>query len=175
MFAVFKRNFLAYFLNPTGYVFICVFVLLSSGAAFLPDDFVNSNLANLAQLNLWFPLIALIFTPAISMGVWTDERRFGTDELLTTQPISTLEIVLGKYFATTLVYTVSLLFSAFSNFTILNFLGNPDIGLFVTTYCGYWLAGISMTAVATIVSYMTSQLTVAYILGALLNAPLVGL
>ncbi len=47
--AVFKRDFVSYFLNPTGYVFICVFVLLSSAAAFLPDDFINSNLANLSQ------------------------------------------------------------------------------------------------------------------------------
>ena len=175
MFAVFKRNFLAYFLNPTGYVFICVFVLLSSGAAFLPDEFVNSNLANLDQLNVWFPLIALVFTPAISMSVWADERRFGTDELLTTQPISSLTIILGKYFATALVYTVSLLFSAFSNYIILRFLGTPDPGLFITTYVGYWLVGIAMTAIAMIVSYMTSQLTVAYILGALFNAPLVAL
>ena len=175
MFAVFKRNFIAYFLNPTGYVFICVFVLLSSGAAFLPDDFVNSNLANLAQLNVWFPLIALVFTPAIAMSVWADERRFGTDELLTTQPVSSLEIVLGKYFATALVYSVSLLFSSFSNFTILRFLGTPDVGLFITTYVGYWLVGIAMTSIAMIVSYMTSQLTVAYILGALFNAPLVAL
>ncbi|MBR5759672.1 MAG: Gldg family protein, partial [Thermoguttaceae bacterium] len=175
MFAVFKRNFLAYFLNPTGYVFICVFVLLSSGAAFLPDNFVNSNLANLAQLNVWFPLIALIFVPAISMSVWADERRFGTDELLTTQPISSTEIVLGKYFAAALVYTASLLFSAISNFTILEFLGSPDAGLFFMTYCGYWFVGIATTAIATIVSYLTSQLTVAYILGALFNVPLVAL
>ena len=175
MFAVFKRNFLAYFLNPTGYVFICVFVLLSSGAAFLPDNFVNANLANLDQLNVWFPLIALVFTPAIAMSVWADERRFGTDELLTTQPIEPHEIVLGKFLAAALVYTTSLLFSALSNFVILKFLGSPDPGLFFMTYCGYWFVGIAMTAVATVVSYLTSQLTVAYILGALFNVPLVAL
>ena len=106
MFAVFKRNFVSYFLNPTGYVFICVFVLLNSVAAFVPDEFVNSNLANLAQLNLWFPLIALVFAPAVAMGVWADEKRLGTDELLTTQPITSRDIVLGKYFACALVYTV---------------------------------------------------------------------
>lgn len=175
MFAVFKRNFVAYFLNPTGYVFICVFVLLSSVAAFLPDDFVNSNLANLSQLNIWFPLIALIFTPAIAMSVWADEKRFGTDELLTTQPITSLQIVLGKYLATSLVYTVSLLFSASANLIILEFLGTPDIGLFLTTYLGYWLIGLSTTALASIVSYLTSQLTVAYILGALFCIPLIAL
>ena len=43
--AVFKRNFVAYFSNPTGYVFICVFVLLGSLAAFWPPEFFNSNLS----------------------------------------------------------------------------------------------------------------------------------
>ncbi len=175
MLAVFKRNFFAYFLNPTGYVFICVFVLLSSVAAFLPDEFVNSNLANLAQLNIWFPLIALIFAPAITMSVWADEKRFGTDELLTTQPVTPLKIVLGKYLATSLVYTTSLVFSALANFIILEFLGSPDIGLFLTTYIGYWLIGLAITSISSIVSYLTSQLTVAYILGSLLCVPLVAL
>lgn len=175
MFAVFKRNFFAYFLNPTGYVFICVFVLLSSIAAFLPDEFVNSNLANLAQLNLWFPLIALVFVPAIAMSVWADERRFGTDELLTTLPLTPRQIVVGKYLAAGAVYTVSLLFSLVSNYCILEFLGEPDRGLFLSTYFGYWLVGLGMTAIATVVSYLTPQLTVAYILGALFNVPLLAL
>ena len=175
MFSIFKRNFFAYFLNPTGYVFICVFVLLSSIAAFLPDDFVNSNLANLAQLNTWFPLIALVFAPAIAMGVWADEKRFGTDELLTTQPVTSFQIVVGKYLAAGLVYTVSLLFSAIANFIILKFLGAPDVGLFLSTYLGYWLIGLATTALATVVSYLTSQLTVAYIVGALCCVPPVAL
>ena len=173
MLAVFKRNFFAYFLNPTGYVFICVFVLLSSVAAFLPDEFVNSNLANLSQLSLWFPLIALIFAPAISMNVWADERRFGTDELLTTQPVTSVQIVLGKYLAVVSVYTTSLLFSALANYIILEFLGSPDVGLFIATYFGYWLIGLVISSLASIMSYVTSQLTVAYILGALVCVPLV--
>ena len=175
MFAVFKRNFISYFLNPTGYVFICVFVLLNSVAAFAPDNFVNTNLANLAQLNLWFPLISLVFAPAVAMGIWADERRFGTDELLTTQPITSWDIVIGKYVACALVYTVSLSFSAIANFAILKFLGAPDKGLFLATYFGYWLVGLAMTALSMIVSFITSQLTASYILGALINVPLVAL
>ncbi len=175
MFAVFKRNFFAYFLNPTGYVFICVFVLLCSVAAFLPDEFISANLANLAQLNAWFPLIATVFTPAISMGVWADERRFGTDEILATQPITTFQIVFGKYLASVCVYSVSLLFSAVANYTILEFLGEPDLGLFASTYLGYWLIGNAFLAVASIFSYLTPQLTVAYILGSVFCAPFVAL
>ncbi len=173
--SIFKRNFIAYFLNPTGYVFICVFVLLSSIAAFLPDEFVNTNLANLSQLNKWFPLIMLIFIPAITMGIWSEERCYGTEELLMTMPISSRTIIGGKYAAALGVYSISLLFSMGANYTILEFLGNPDIGLFLSTYFGYWLIGAMMISISMFASFLTAQLTVAYIVGGFLNIPLLAL
>ena len=54
-YAVLKRNFIGYFSNPTGYVFLCLFVLLTSFAAFWPHEFFNANLANLDQLNKYLP------------------------------------------------------------------------------------------------------------------------
>ncbi|MGL6196859.1 MAG: ABC transporter permease subunit, partial [Thermoguttaceae bacterium] len=175
LFAVFKRNFVGYFANPTGYVFICVFVLLSSIAAFLPYEFFSANLANLAQLNLWFPLIMLVFIPAITMGIWADERRQGTDELLLTMPAGDFEIVCGKYLSAVAIYTVSLLFSLACNFAILSYLGNPDEGLFYSTYIGYWLVGISMLSIGMVASFLTPNLTVAYILGAIFCVPFIAL
>src|SRR5437773_1131473 len=67
-FAVLKRNFVGYFANPTGYVFLCLFVFLTSAAAFWPHDFFIANLANLDQLNKYMPLIMLVFVPAIGMS-----------------------------------------------------------------------------------------------------------
>ena len=174
-FAVMKRNLFGYFSNPTGYVFICLFVLVGSAFAFWPDEFFNSNLATLGELNKSFPLVMLLFIPTITMSIWSEEKRQGTDELLLTIPATDWDIVLGKYLAAAAIYTASLVFSQIANFTVLNVLalGDIDTGLFVTTYLGYWLIGLAMLSLGMAASFLTHNLTIAFILGALFNAPLV--
>jgi ABC-2 type transport system permease protein len=174
-FAVLKRNFLGYFANPTGYVFLCLFVLLTSFAAFWPHEFFNANLPNLEQLNAYFPLIMLVFIPAITMGVWADERRQGTDELLLTIPAADFDIVLGKYLAAAAIFTASLIFSQVATYTVLVSLslGDVDVGMLLSTYFGYWMVGLAMLAIGMVASFLTHILTVGFILGAAFNAPLV--
>lgn len=173
-FAVMKRNFIGYFSNPTGYVFLCIFVFLTSVAAFWPYEFFNQNLATLDQLNYWIPLIMLVFIPAITMSIWAEEKRQGTDELLLTLPADDFDIVIGKYMAAASIFTASLLFSQFSTFTTLAILtqGSLDTGLIFTTYLGYWFIGLMMLAIGMIASFLTGNLTVGFVLGALFNAPL---
>jgi len=173
-FAVMKRNFVGYFSNPTGYVFLCIFVFLTSVAAFWPYEFFNQNLATLDQLNYWFPLIMLVFIPAITMSIWAEEKRQGTDELLLTLPADDFDIVIGKYMSAAAIFTASLLFSQFSTFMTLAILtqGSLDTGLIFTTYLGYWFVGLMMIAIGMIASFLTGNLTVGFILGALFNAPL---
>ncbi len=161
--SIFKRNFSSYFSGVLGYLFIVVFVVLGGALAF-NARFFTGNEPNLDQLTNWYPLLLLFFVPAVTMSVWADERKTGTDELLFTLPATELEILSGKYLAVLAVYTVALIFSMAHVF-VLMFLGNPDWGLIATTYFGYWVAGAALLSAGMLASQLTSNLTVAFVLG----------
>ncbi len=137
--AVFWRNVRQYFTSVIGYLFIVVFVSICALIAFNRQFFAD-NLATLDQLSQYYPLLLLFLIPAITMGVWADERRQGTDAILFTLPASDLEILLGKYLSVVAVYTVALLFSLTQLIALAN-IGEPDWGVVAATYLGYWLAG----------------------------------
>jgi len=171
--AIFRKDMRAYLGNPTGYVFITLFIMATGAAAFLQEEFFNRNLADLATLNEMMPAILMFFVPAITMNAWADERGGGTDELLLTLPIRDGEVVLGKYLGVLGMYTASLALTAIAQITVLSVLGEPDKGLMFSTFAGYWLMGALFAAIGLVGSMLTLNTTVAFILGGLGCAGLV--
>ncbi len=162
--AVFKRNLVSYFSGVIGYLFVAVFLGASAYLAFSEQFFAN-NLANLDQLNLWFPALLVVLIPAITMSSWADERRFGTDELLFTLPATDLQILIGKYLAVLGVYSIALLFNAVGLSLALLVMGSPDWSLLLTVFIGFWFAGAALLAAGLVASAASKSPTVAYLLG----------
>jgi ABC-type transport system involved in multi-copper enzyme maturation permease subunit len=170
--AIARRELGSYLGNPAGYVFLTLFIAATGAGAFLQAGFFARNLADLALLNKVMPLVLMLFVPAVTMNVWAEERRRGTDELLLTMPVRDLEVVLGKYLGALGVYSFGLLF-ALAHVVVLAWLGEPDVGLMVSTYLGYWLVGVAFVAIGLLASMFSVNATVAFILGAVGCAGLV--
>jgi ABC-2 type transport system permease protein len=167
--AVFKRNLAGFFGNPAGYVFIILFVLLTAWFAFVTEEFFVYNQANLNPLTQSMPLLLMIFVASVTMSTWAEEKKLGTDELLFTLPSGDFQVVLGKFLASLAVFTAALIFTL-SHVVILCHLGDPDLGLLVATYFGYWLMGAAFIATGMFASSLTNNITVGFILGALFCA-----
>ncbi|MFV8756751.1 ABC transporter permease [Nannocystaceae bacterium ST9] len=172
VYALARRELASYLANPAGYVFLTLFIAATAAGAFLQEGFFARNLADLALLNKVMPLILMLFVPAVTMNLWAEERRVGTDELLLTMPVRDLEVVLGKFLGALGIYTVGLGFSL-ANVAMLAWLGDPDSGLMLATYLGYWLVGAAFVAIGLLGSMFSSNATVAFILAALGCASLV--
>ncbi|MGV2333515.1 MAG UNVERIFIED_CONTAM: hypothetical protein LVR18_05090 [Planctomycetaceae bacterium] len=108
--AVAKRNFRSYFSGILGYLFILVFCVAAAAMTY-SKTFFAANQASLDQLTAGFPWLLLFVIPAITMTVWADERKLGTDELLFTMPATEAEVLAGKYLGVLGVYSVALAFS----------------------------------------------------------------
>jgi ABC-2 type transport system permease protein len=161
---IFRRELNAYFATPLAYVFIVMFLVLAASLTFYLGGFFERGQADLEPFFVFHPWLYLFLIPAISMRLWSDERRSGSIELLMTQPITLWQAVVGKFLAAWAFAALALVLT-FPIWITVNYLGRPDNGAIVTGYLGSLLMAGGLLAVGSCMSALTRNAVVAFILG----------
>ena len=160
---IMKRELGSYFSTPLAYVFIVMFLMMSGISTFYIGRFFERGQADLISFFNFIPWLYLILVPAIAMGLWSEERKSGTIELLMTLPITVVQAVLGKFLAAWIFIGVALILT-FPIWVTVNYLGEPDNGVILASYLGSWLMAGGFLAIGSCISATTKSQVVAFIL-----------
>src|SRR5687768_4340300 len=162
---ILRRELAAYFTSPLAYVFIVIFLVLAGGLTFYLGAWLERGQADLEVFFSWHPWLYLFLVPAVGMRLWAEERKTGTIEFLMTQPVTTVQAVLGKFFAAWLFVGIALVLT-FPIWLTVNWLGRPDNGVILAGYIGSWLMAGGLLAISAAVSALTKNQVIAFVLAA---------
>jgi ABC-2 type transport system permease protein len=177
--AIARHEAAALFVSPSGWLVAIGFTFFVSAFGFVGPVLIDQQ----GSLDGAFRFVAAVITPVaipvLTMGVFSQERRAGTLELLLTSPVRHWELALGKWLgvfavyllllATTLVYVALLMIYIPDKATVsvgglTVQVGNLDAGLVTAMYAGLVLAGAAATAVGTLASMLTRSRAAAFFL-----------
>jgi ABC-2 type transport system permease protein len=157
---IFQRELQSYFSTPIAYVFIVIFLLMTGIFTFYFGQFFSRGQADLTPFFSFHPWIYMVFIPAITMRLWAEERKAGTIELLFTLPLTTTQIVVGKFLAAWSFTLISLILTM-PIWICVNYLGEPDNGVILASYLGSLLMAGGFLAIGACVSAITKNQVVA--------------
>ena len=155
MFAIYKKELKSYFLSPTGYITIGLFLLIFSLFFYLTTVSVGGyDIGNLYFNTARYGL--LITVPILTMRMFAEERKNGTEQLLLTSPRSITEIVLGKFLAGVSVIVITLIFSLIY-YAILYFFKAPNLVPTLVMILGFLLVGMAAISIGMFISSLTEN------------------
>lgn len=154
MLAIFKREFKSLFWNITGWLFIGITLALFGLYFFVYNlsygyPYISYSLSAIAFL-------FMVTVPILTMRVLAEEKHAKTDQLLLTAPISVGKIVLGKFLALALVYTICIGVICVSPLVLMIF-GDVPLAETYVGILGFWLYGLATIAIGTFVSSLTES------------------
>ncbi len=161
---IFKREFAAYFNTPTAYIYLIIFLVMTSGM-FMTNFFVSGN-ATMRSFFGTLPFFLCVFIPAVSMRLWSEERKLGTMALVLSFPMKNSTPVLGKFFACLAFYALALA-GTLPIPIMIAMVGNPDLGAIVGAYIGALLLGGFYLAIGIFISAFFKDQIVTLILSIL--------
>jgi len=162
-----RRELGGYFATPLAYVFIVIFLVLAGVLTFFVGGFFERSQADLQSFFTFHPWLYLVLIPAVSMRLWSEERKSGTIELFMTLPIRLSEAVIGKFIAAWIFIGIALALTFPFLLTVL-YLGDPDNGVILASYIGSWLMAGAILAIGAAVSAATKNQVIAFVLTATL-------
>ncbi|MEZ5446514.1 MAG: ABC transporter permease subunit [Gammaproteobacteria bacterium] len=161
--SIFKRELRGYFATPVAYVFIVIFLFLTGIFTFYIGGFFERGQADLEPFFRFHPWLYLFLIPAISMRLWSEERKSGTIELLMTLPVTLGEAVLGKFLAAW-CFTAIALTLTFPMWITVNYLGDPDNTVILFGYLGSLLMAGGFLAIGSCISALTKNQVIAFVI-----------
>jgi ABC-2 type transport system permease protein len=164
---ILNRELSAYFSTPVAYIFIVIFLMLSGVFTFYLGQMFERGQADLSAFFNFVPWLYLVLVPSVAMRLWSEERRSGTIELIMTLPLTTWQLVLGKFLAAWLFIGLALVLT-FPLWLSVNYLGSPDNGVIFGAYIGAWLMAGGFLALGSCVSALSKNQIVAFILSLVL-------
>ncbi|HOA79640.1 MAG TPA: ABC transporter permease [Defluviitaleaceae bacterium] len=151
---IFKREIRGYFYSPQAYILMGFFILLTG--FFFSDFIVHTRYPSIQYSMANWPMIFLFIAPILTMKLFTEERKYGTEKLVFSSPISVTEVVLGKFLSVCVVYLSSLILTLI-HVIIVSIIGKPDLGSIFTSYIGNMLLGFSFLSVGVFASSLTEN------------------
>ena len=168
-----------FFSSPIAYLFLAAYLAVTLFVFFWGEAFFARNIADVRPMFEWLPLLLIFLASAITMRMWSDERRTGTLELVVTVPATSAEFVFGKFLACWSLLIVALALTVPLPITVA-MLGDLDWGPVFAGYLAAALLGAAYLSIGLFVSAKTENQIVALILAAfgcgafyLVGAPLV--
>src|SRR5213593_737780 len=180
--AIVERELRAYFSSPIAYVVLTIFIFLS-GIFFRSILSQVMQMAIMAQVQAQqtgprpidmpgiisrgflstMSVILLFIMPMLTMGLFSEEKKRGTIELLLTAPITDLQVVLGKFFAAGAFFLI-LLLTTWIPTGFLYLYSSPASGPIFTAYLGLLLYGLALIAIGLFISTLTENQIIAAVL-----------
>lgn len=162
VYGLFKKELMAYFNSPIAYIFLGVFLVVANWLFF--KNFFIVGQANMREYFALLPWIFLFLSPAITMRLWSEEKRSGTIEFLLTLPVTDWQVVLAKFFSALVFLSVGLLLSLTIPASIAT-IGNLDWGPVIGGYLGALFLGGAYLALGLFISSLTKNQIIAFVLG----------
>lgn len=158
MWAILKKEVKTYFLSPIGYVFIGLFLAMCSVFFYL--DVINYGSLQFENMFYSAATVLTFIVPILTMRMFAEERKLGTEQLLYTSPRSITSIVLGKFLAAVFVIIITEI-CTLMYLAILYFFGKPHIQTVIVTLIGFLMLSMAYISFGMFASSITENQIIA--------------